>query len=279
MTEATSLPWSREHAYEEAQTELTAYGIGLDTKGLDTAPMPIIAAPREREWMEETIDRFANRCLPLLMANQSGWVILSSHTVAVTWNGGDSASAMSLEFLDGESPYPAISVFGYGILTWTIPYLVRTSPNWNLLVRGPANLPVSGASPLEGLVETDWVSSTFTMNWKLTHAGQTVVFAKDSPICMILPQRRGELESIQPRNQSLWSPLTPAPIRSQLIRWIGSRHRFLREMGEAGSEASRRRWQRHYFRGMSEDGTSAPAHQTKRSLRDFIQVRKPTLEQ
>ncbi len=67
--------------------------------------------------------------------------------------------------------YPATSMFGHGILTFHIPFLVRTHPGYNLLVRGPANMPRDGVSPLEGIVETDWAVATFTMSWQLTLSG------------------------------------------------------------------------------------------------------------
>src|SRR5581483_1718405 len=130
-------------------------------------PMPLLAAPFGRTWMDETDRRFAYRCLPMVIANQAGWFVLSNHKIAVTRNGGAAPSDLCLEYLAGEPPHNAVSVFGSGILTWSLPYLFRTPPGYNLLVRGPANYPKDGASPLEGIVETDWTEATFTMNWKL----------------------------------------------------------------------------------------------------------------
>ncbi len=51
---------------------------------------------------------------------------------------------------------------------------------------------------MEGIVETDWASSVFSMNWKLTRAHMPVRFEVDEPICMIVPQRRAELEEFTP---------------------------------------------------------------------------------
>jgi hypothetical protein len=107
--------------------------------------------------------RFANRCLPLRIANQAGWFILNSHPLRVTWTGGNDLSALEVESLDPSVAPPAASHFGSGILTWNIPYLFRTPPGYNLHARGPANWPKDGACPLEGIVETDWAVSTFTI--------------------------------------------------------------------------------------------------------------------
>src|SRR5579884_2880748 len=134
---------------------------------------PIVPASRWREWMNGTTLRYANRCLPLLMANESGWVFLNPAGFRVTWRGGDRVDALTIDYgTPGRPPDgQAVSLFGYGIVTLEPPYLLRTPPGWNTLVRGPANWPKHGICPLEGLVETDWACATFTMNWKLTGPG------------------------------------------------------------------------------------------------------------
>ncbi len=85
---------------------------------------------------------------------------------------------------------PVAAMFGYGIVTWMIPYPFRTDPGWNLLVRGPANHPEDGVSPLEGLVETEdrtvprtmfWSTASFTMSWELTRPGAPVRFEAGEP--------------------------------------------------------------------------------------------------
>jgi hypothetical protein len=38
----------------------------------------LLPASRERSWMNSTRERFANRCLPLLMANQAGWLVVTN---------------------------------------------------------------------------------------------------------------------------------------------------------------------------------------------------------
>jgi hypothetical protein len=117
--------------------------------------MRLVPAPSARPWMLATNERFANRCLPLLIANQAGWCLLNSHPMRATWDGGNDIRSVHIEYLKGWPPYPAASHFGHGIVTWTVPYLFRTPPGYNSLVRGPVNWPKDAAHPLEGIVETD----------------------------------------------------------------------------------------------------------------------------
>lgn len=107
--------------------------------------MRLVPAPPARRWMDETSYRFANRCLPLRMANQAGWFVLNDHPLCATWDGGDGRGSVSVESLEEmppggpATPLLAYSHFGHGILTFEIPFLFRTPPGYNVLARGPAN--------------------------------------------------------------------------------------------------------------------------------------------
>jgi hypothetical protein len=235
-------------------------------------PCPVEPAPVRREWMDRTSARFANRCLPMLMANQAGWWVPNPRRFTARWDGDDHPRGLHIRYDSGRPPYPASSHFGYGIVTFHVPLLFRTPPGWNLLVRGPANLPKDGASALEGLVETDWAVATFTVNWKLTRPGLDVEFARGEPVCMLVPQRRGELERFQPA----FLPIEGMPEHAGYRAWRASRSGFLRELRtkrrEDPAEASKL-WQRDYMLGTdpaaaARDGGFAE-HQRRLALSPF----------
>lgn len=241
--------------------KLIAYRVAL---GSDTALEP---APAQREWMQVTRDAFANRCLPLLIANQAGWHVLNPVGLRARWNGGDRIPDLTVETIGAAGDVPiASSHFGSGILTFTIPYLFRTSPGWNLLVRGPANLPKDGACALEGLVETDWNPATFTMNWILTRPGAEVIFEPGEPIALLVPMRRGDLELIEPE-------IKPMDADAQMAReyraWRKGRSDFLEDLPIPGTEAHAQGWQRDYVLGKTPDGKSVAEHQRKLALKPF----------
>jgi hypothetical protein len=239
---------------------------GLVAYKLEPKPrMPLVCAPTARAWMDETPNRFANRCLPLLIANTAGWLVLNPDPIRVTWDGSVAMQGLTIEAL-GERLPAVRSHFGSGILTWNLPYLFRTPPGYNLLARGPANWPKDGAYALEGIIETDWSPATFTMNWKLTRPHLPVTFEEGEPICMIVPQHRGELEAFQPEVRSL---IRATGLALSHERWSASRAKFLLELDRPGSEAQQRGWQRDYVIDMLPDGERAPGHQTKLRLRPF----------
>jgi Family of unknown function (DUF6065) len=239
----------------------------------NAVPMRLVPATAARSWMDATDKHFARRCLPMLMSNQAGWFILNSHTLLVTWDGGDALSSLQIECLEGTGPHSASSHFGYGILTWRLPYLFRTPPGINLLARGPANWPKDGAYALEGLVETDWSMAPFTMNWRVTRPNQHILFRMDEPICMIVPQPRGALEAFQPEIRDIE---TAPEISQDYLHWSESRRQFLIDLKVPGSEAAAVGWQKDYFQGTTPDGKRFTEHQTRLHLRNFAEANTQT---
>ena len=75
-----------------------------------------VSALRKRGWMNSTRERFVNRCLPLRMANQAGWVAVNNARVRARWIGGQGADSVEFERGDNESTFRPTSHFGHGIL-------------------------------------------------------------------------------------------------------------------------------------------------------------------
>jgi hypothetical protein len=251
---------------EDENLELVAYVTGA-------SELDIVPAERSRDWMVKTGRSFANRCLPLLMANESGWWLRNRHAFTATWNGGPSQGDIGLRFddstLDSALRFKdPSSTFGYGILTWSIPCVFRTPPGVDLLVRGPANLPKDGATALEGLVATDWIEATYTMNWKLTRAGLPVRFERGEPFAMVLPQGRLDLERYRP----VVRPLRDAPaLRDQLRQW--TERRKLEHVRAFAAEhvpgIGGPQWDGSYMRGERQDSSRFEDHRVRRELRSF----------
>ena len=162
--------------------------------------------------------RHPYRCLPLNIANQNGWVLTCPTDVRCYWYGGPNPADLEVKF-DGP-PDPVVSShFGSGVLTFSVPYLFRTPPGVNLWVKGPANWIKDGVQPLEGVVETDWASSTFTMNWKVTRVCEWVAFKAGDPIAMLVPIPRGLTEGMVPK----LTPLDANPELKAGLHRLGSR--------------------------------------------------------
>jgi hypothetical protein len=247
----------------EGPPELIAYHGSLE----GPARVGIEPAGRWRPWIEEATLRWPSRCLPLMVANQSGWALLTPMEVRATWDGSAGTDGLSVS---AGAPF-ANSMFGYGILTFNIPYVLRTSPGWDLLYRGPANQPKDGISPLEGLVEADWIAAPTTMSWQLTRAGHEVVFGAGEPYCLVVPARRHDLESVQPRLVAL---ARGDELAEEVQAHADKRAASARERLAARTLGyDDRRWDQDYFRGRTATGEEAPEHRTARRLAPFAAER------
>jgi hypothetical protein len=228
-------------------------------------------APVEREWMEETDQRYAYRCLPLNIANAFGWEILCPSGFTAVWDGGKGIPALQVH-PDGGAPAPAVSHFMQGILTFHVRCLFRTEPGYDLMVQGPINRPKDGIAPLPGVIETDWAPYPFTMNWIFTHPGVTVRFEQGEPYCHIFPIKRDEIETFAPELRDMSED---AELAAQYESWKARRAQFNEDLKAPGSEAQALRWQKHYYRGVDVHGRDAPVedHRTRLRLKPFAEKR------
>ncbi len=245
---------------DEGRQPLIAYQL---FPGDESLPVP---ATINRTWMDQTDQRFAYRCLPLTVANQAGWFVRNPSSFTARWNGGRRPCDTTLVF-DDEKPNDRISsLFGYGTVTFNLPFLFRTPPNVNLWVKGPSNWPKHGVQALEGVVETDWTAATFTMNWKLTAPGQAVRFERGEPICMLVPVPRHFIDQMSPEVRMLSEN---PELGADHKRWSADREDFHRRIAERDLEAIQQGWQKDYFQGRDPGRDRVDEHQTKLTVRPF----------
>jgi hypothetical protein len=130
--------------------------------------------------MDETFESFAYRCLPITMANAYGWEILSPASFMAVWDSTEGQSGVKVVSSDAPNLLPA-SHFGHGVLTFYTHGVFRTDPGYDLWVTGPPNAIRDGIMPITGVVETDWLCASFTMNWRFTRPNAAVFFEADEP--------------------------------------------------------------------------------------------------
>ena len=230
-------------------------------------PPDIVPGRPQRRWMEQFADRHPYRCLPLTMANSTGWEILCPMSFTANWNGGPHQDDLTFEI---ERPHPDFhefvkSHFSNGIITFHPGYLFRTPPGWSMWAGGPPNHIKDGVQPLVGLVETDWLPFPFTMNWMMTRPGR-VRFERGEPFCFVTLSQDKELESFDVVQRSLESE---DELRSQYEAWTAKRSDFNQRLYQREPEAMKAAWQRYYFKGEVPDDTDFKPkdHVNKRRLK------------
>ena len=240
--------------------ELLCYPMG-------NRPPEIVPGQQSRRWMDAFHGRHPYKCLPLSMANTTGWELLSPWDVTIEWTGGPLQSDITFRF---DRPVPdqdhfIQSHFAGGVVTFHPGYLFRTPPGWSMWVQGAPNHIKDGVQALTGLVETDWLPFPFTMNWMFTRPGR-VRFEKGEPFCFITLMQDKPMAEFQPVVRSL---ARNEALRDQYEAWYRQRADFNARLVKQDPGAMREAWQRYYFKGELPDDTGpAPKqHVNKRRLK------------
>jgi hypothetical protein len=242
--------------------ELTAYELSPNEWTIEPAST-------RRGWMDQTPHKAAYRCLPLIMANQIGWIIRCPVRIKATWDGAPKPRGLTIEYGDEPDRYrqEITSTFGLGILSFAIPWLFRTSPGYGLIVRGPTNFPKLHLTALDGLVETDWAPFTFTMNWKINTSRIPVMFEKGEPICMIIPYPLDLPEQVKPR---IVKAQSNPELMNDLAIWVKAR----KEQEAHNRVSTAKKFGLDYMRGQRPNGEPAPKHRTALNLQTFADERQ-----
>lgn len=236
----------------------------------------IVPGRSDRAWMDATRMRYAYRCLPLTIANSMGWELLAPHEVVAEWNGGPELADIVVDGLGaGDHSGFAMSHFGHGVLTFQTGYLFRTDPGIALWARGVPNLPKDGIAPLDGIIETDWLSFGFTMNWMFTRPG-VVRFEAGEPFCFVTPIGYHALDAVVPEVRPIEAdPAVAAAYQS----YSSLRQSFNDKLAANDPETLRQGWQKWYMRGASPDGSERnPAHVSKLRLAEPVAAQPPAAE-
>ena len=251
---------AQETAAVSLGNELTAYLIRPGDGWM------IEPAGPKRDWMEQTTRKAAYRCLPMVIANQVGWVIPSPVSFKAVWDKNKPEPGnLSFEFAEKPEVYgkQIISLFGSGIITFSLPWLFRTSDRVGLFVRGPTNFFRPDLAPLDGLVETDWAPYTFTMNWKILKPKTPVWFRKGDPVCMLIPFPLDYVDNINPTIRMI---ATNPVLQEDFENFTLNRRA---EMSEVMKDIEGFRFDLSYMRGRKPDGEPAPEHKTNLALKKF----------
>jgi hypothetical protein len=215
----------------------------------------------QRDWMNATANRFAYRCLPLTIINQTGWWIRNPVGFTATWRGASAPGSIDFCFDASAEVWGSWinNQFGQGIITWNTPFLFRTKPEGSrLLVCGPPNFFKVDAQPLTALIESDWVSMSFTMNWKIMVPHQPVRFDAGEPLFQAIPLRSNVCADLETAGVS-YQKLSDNPELYHAYReWDLGRRRFHDQ--KAAGEVSPTDWQKDYFQGRDAIGRESGTH-------------------
>jgi len=133
------------------------------------------------------------KCLPLSIANEYGYTIVSEFDFGFVWDGGDLPENLKILISDdlkdnGIGLYPRVSShFGSGILTIEPPFHVRTPNGINTMTINPPNCVIPNVTVMSGVIETDNLRRSFTFNLKVQTPNVEVFIPKGTPLASFIP--------------------------------------------------------------------------------------------
>jgi hypothetical protein len=133
------------------------------------------------------------KCLPLSIGNMQGFIFSLPYTFSIFWNGGNKINDISIKFHKDFDPYVNKSFiyptteFGHGILTIHFPLTLKTPPGINLMTISPPNFPLPGLSPMTGVIESDNIRFSFTLNIKIDLPNTEITIMPNTPLTAIIP--------------------------------------------------------------------------------------------
>jgi hypothetical protein len=241
--------------------------VELECYPMTARPPDMVPGRQSRAWMDAFASRHPYRCLPLTMANTTGWEILCPVGFTAEWNGGPRQEDIRItpERVNSDLSHFVTSHFSRGVLTMHPQYMFRTPPGWQMMATGSPNHVKDGIQALTGLIETDWLPFPFTMNWIFTRPG-SITFERGEPFCFITLIEARKVEDFQPVIRSLES--NPG-MKDQFEAWNRQRTDFNQRLARGDPEAAREAWQRYYFKGEIPEalGNAPETHSNKRRLK------------
>jgi len=221
----------------------------------------IIRKPKKkRDWFTPNF----YHCLPLTIANQYGFEIISAYPVNLFWNGNNGeddltiTKMLSTEEEDLQNIQGFEKSFANGIMSVVMSMIPRTPPGVNLLVTGPINTILPCITPMTAVVESDNIRTPFTINLKVNYPNTLIHIPKGTPLATLIPIPRyfGDGFELKDAND------------------LFSEELFLEEVEVADKQSQRRRnknlahrdygtssWDKDYFNGQDFYGNKFPDHQ------------------
>jgi hypothetical protein len=156
----------------------------------------------KREWFTS---HFYN-CLPLSIANMQGFVFSIPYEFDIFWNGENNTQGLIIKTYEDSKKYcnknfiNLSSEFGHGILTIHFPLILKTPPGVNLMTIAPPNYPIPGMSVMSGVIESDNLRFTFTLNLKIDLPNLTIKVLPNTPLVGMIPIPRNYCDSFKLQN-------------------------------------------------------------------------------
>lgn len=156
----------------------------------------------KREWMDNTYNKHAYKCLPLSAANVNGWELILQQDVIVQLDHEEAVPrVLEGQFLNDR---PIVIPSIVGIISFTTGWAINTEEGYDTWISGSPNYFVDGAVPLTATIPSFWWPDEINMNWKITKIGEPVIFKQGTPFMFFNIYQNNLLSSVDIEVEHLW---------------------------------------------------------------------------
>jgi len=228
----------------------------LDKLNFQEATSLLKKPNKKRSWF----DSFFYNCLPIVIGNQQGFIMTANFGFTAIWNGGKSPADITIDYDIAEDDnekklLPGIfSHFGFGVISITTPFLLKTPPGVNLMTISPPNYILKNVTVLTGSVETDNSSMPFTFNLRLQEPNVLTHFPKGTPLSAFIPVPRYFCDGFEIKDAS--TIFEKDVFDQEIKKYLDSTSKRKNSNQNEGSEL-----ERDYFYGKDVYGNAFPDHQ------------------
>ena len=156
----------------------------------------------KRDWMDDTYNKHAYRCLPLSAANVNGWEIILQKEIVAIWDGG-----MSVPRIISDDSFNGRTIANcnkIGMIDIHIGWAFGTEQGFDTVVTGSPNFFIDGIEPLTALIPSSWWPDEVQMTWRFTAPGKEVVLPEGMPFAFFYIQPSHLLEEVNFKIKNLW---------------------------------------------------------------------------
>jgi len=147
----------------------------------------------KRDWMDNTFDKHAYRCLPVSMSNNMGLGISFPEDISFIWNGITDTSPNNIKILEG-SKYCSLGR-GNATLSFNTELYIRTGKNISMMHMPVPNLFVDGIQAYTTVISTSFFNSAFPCAVRLTSPNKIITIKANQPIACLVPISMSEINN------------------------------------------------------------------------------------
>ena len=174
-----------------------------------------------RDWMDDSVDKQAYKCLPLTLANCLGWSFSLPEDISFILH----SSTDIVEILNGIK-YSSTDRTN-GTISFISGLTIQTDTPTSLLIMPVPNQFIDGVSPFTSIVNTSVLKATIPSAWKITRYDEIITIKAGTPIVAIIPLALKQLQYVS-------FQVIDEPLDSKYFEYVNDYRKSFTEMIAGG---------------------------------------------